>query len=189
MKKIINGKLYNTESAKKIASYQSNFSKNDFHYFEEDLYKKRSGEFFIFGKGNAASPYHERATGGGWDEGERIIPLKYEEAKRWAEEYLEADEYCSIFGEPDESNEKITLGIQVTKEVAEILKRKAAQKGCTQSNLVNTAIYNIDMKMTIYIEWEDGESTEYEINLWEAAEHVNQTHSKHGKITKIVLDW
>lgn len=40
MKQIINGKLYNTETASYIGSNRS-----DFHYFEEELYRKKQRNF------------------------------------------------------------------------------------------------------------------------------------------------
>ena len=52
MKKIINGRLYNTESAKKVGYYNNGRIYNDFSFFEETLYRKRTGEFFLHGEGN-----------------------------------------------------------------------------------------------------------------------------------------
>lgn len=46
MKKIINGKMYNTETAEFIDSYESGYPK-DFAYVYEALYRKKTGEFFL----------------------------------------------------------------------------------------------------------------------------------------------
>ena len=96
MKKIINGKRYDTETARLIgeASYSN---RTDFNYWSEELYQKRTGEFFIYGEGGPASKY-SRATGQNQRSGgEKIIPLTIQEARAWAEKYLDADEYEQLF--------------------------------------------------------------------------------------------
>lgn len=62
MKKIIRGLMYNTETAKEMGWWSNGYSCNDFSYEEEHLYKKRTGEFFIYGWGGPKSKY-ARATG------------------------------------------------------------------------------------------------------------------------------
>ncbi len=48
MKKIINGKRYDTETAKLIGS-DGYSNPSDFNYWSEDLYQKKTGEFFLYG--------------------------------------------------------------------------------------------------------------------------------------------
>lgn len=50
MKKIINGKKYDTESAQEICSRSSGHY-GDFHRVAETLYRKKTGEFFLYGEG------------------------------------------------------------------------------------------------------------------------------------------
>lgn len=102
MKKIINGKLYNTDTATQIAIYNNGYYINDFNCVYETLYRKRTGEFFIHGEGGAMSEYSVRCSDGSWCWGEKIIPLTEKGAQRWAEVHLEADEYIKLFGEPEE---------------------------------------------------------------------------------------
>ena len=132
MKKIINGKVYDTEKAKKVASWYSSYARNDFNYYEEELYKKKTGEFFLYGEGNAASPYSRSCGQSEWCGGEKIVPLTFKEAQEWAEKHLDGDDYCDIFGEPDEDAEDVTLGIAVSAEVAAKLRRAAAENGISQ---------------------------------------------------------
>ena len=101
MKKIINGKMYNTETAKYLAAWWNGLGCNDFGYVYEDLYKKKTGEFFLHGRGGANSKYAER-YGRCFSDGEAITPLTEEEAREWAEKKLEVEEYIEIFGEPEE---------------------------------------------------------------------------------------
>lgn len=101
MKKIIKGKMYNTETAEYIEHRSSGCYRSDYRYFEEDLYRKKTKEFFLHGKGGPASRYAQRA-GSGYMGGEKLIPLSDAEAKVWAEENLDADRYMELFGEIEE---------------------------------------------------------------------------------------
>ncbi len=55
MKKVINGKMYNTDTAKEIESYTNGLSWTDFNFICKTLYQKRTGEYFIFISGGARS--------------------------------------------------------------------------------------------------------------------------------------
>ena len=104
MKKIINGKLYNTETAKMVgngSNYPSHYP-GDFGYFDEYLYKKKTGEFFLCGKGGPMTKYAHSVGQNCWSGGEDIIPLTTDEAKEWVEKYFDAYEYIAIFGEVEE---------------------------------------------------------------------------------------
>ena len=136
MKKIIEGKVYDTETAKKVASWYSSYARSDFHYYEEELYQKKTGEFFLYGEGNAMSPYSRSCGQNEWCSGERIEPLSYKAAQKWAEENLDGGEYCAIFGEPDESGEAVTLGLIVSAAAAAKLKNEAAKLGIPQGKLL-----------------------------------------------------
>ena len=102
MKKIINGKKYNTETANEVGYASSDLPVNDFGWWEETLYKKKTGEFFLYGSGNAASKYSTSCGQNCWSGGENIIPLTESAARSWAERYLSVDTYEAIFGEVDE---------------------------------------------------------------------------------------
>ena len=102
MKKIINGKMYNTETAKELGSWDNGYPVNDFCYFCETLYRKRSCEYFLEGHGAANSKYGVLCAGAMRCYGEKIMPLTEAEAREWAEEHLDADEYEAIFGECEE---------------------------------------------------------------------------------------
>ncbi len=100
-KKIINGKKYDTQTAKKISTYCNSLSPSDFGYLEETLYQKKTGEFFLYGHGGAMSRY-SRTCGDGRCGGDGFEPLTEDEAKAWAEEYMDVDEYEKLFGEVNE---------------------------------------------------------------------------------------
>lgn len=101
MRRIINGKTYNTDTATWVGEYRNSFFPGDFRYIEEDLYKKKTGEFFLAGRGGAMTKYAE-AVSTAYANGFGIIPLTEEEAMDWVEKYLDTDTYIELFGEPEE---------------------------------------------------------------------------------------
>jgi len=96
MKKIINGKRYDTDTAKYLG-YVGYSHPGDFNFWLERLYRKKTGEFFLHCVGGAMSRYARRIGPDEWTGGEEIRPLSPEEAQKWAEKHLEAEEYEQIF--------------------------------------------------------------------------------------------
>ena len=140
MKKIINGKKYDTDTAGYIGGYRRGYG-GDVNKFEEELYRKRTGEFFLYGWGGPGSPYAERtSSGNSWQSGSRIKPLPYEAAREWAEKHLDADEYEEIFGEvtEDDSRTAATLSLSVT--ALETAKRAAAKSDTSLSAYIEALI-------------------------------------------------
>jgi len=113
MKKVIKGKVYDTEKAEKVGEYWNGIPSNDFRYCYEVLYKKKTGELFLYGTGGAMSRYH-CTNGDNWSGDERIIPLSYKAAQQWAEANLDGDEYEKIFGFIDEDSEDTCLNITIS---------------------------------------------------------------------------
>ena len=101
MRKIINGKMYNTETASEIDSWWNGKSVRDFGYCKETLYKKKTGEFFLYGEGGAATAYRSK-WGDMWGDGTKIIPMTDAETREWVECKLDAEVYIELFGEPEE---------------------------------------------------------------------------------------
>lgn len=116
MNKVINGKKYNTDTAKMLAQIDNRLLPNDFGYESETLYLTKSGNYFLHGKGHAKSKYGEwHGNNRGW--GEKIIPLSDEAAKIWCQENLTAEKYEFIFGKLQEDRVKISADILLsTKE-------------------------------------------------------------------------
>ena len=100
MKKIIGGKLYNTETARLVGEWSNGCS--GFSWCEEDLYVKKNGEYFLHGAGGPMSKYIRSSGSNSWCGKNEIIPFTKEKAMEWAEEHLTADEYISEFGEVEE---------------------------------------------------------------------------------------
>lgn len=100
MRKIIDGKLYNTETSEYLGSNQEYF-RSDFRYYSEELYRTKKGKYFLAGEGNGLSKYSKKYDDG-WGPGEAIILLTEEEAKEWVENHLSVNDYLEIFDEIEE---------------------------------------------------------------------------------------
>ena len=147
MKKIIKSKLYDTETAKLVGEWGNGISQSDFRYCEENLYLKKTGEFFLHGKGGAMSKYCEISADGNersW--GEKIVPLTVDEAKEWAEEKLDADECQEIFGEiSEEDDTKGNFNLYIAKSAIKKVKDLAARKGVSASKVIEKMIESIEV--------------------------------------------
>lgn len=132
MKKIINGKLYNTDTARQIGSWDNNIT-DRLYWVNETLYQKQRGEFFLHGEGGPGSKYAEPSGQGNWSSGEKIIPLSYDAAQAWAEEYLNANAYQAAFGPVEEDDSTVRRLISMPASVEERIKREAARAGMSFS--------------------------------------------------------
>lgn len=126
MKKIINGKVYDTNTAKEICCKEPIEYQNDLYYSCKTLYRKKTGEFFFNIFSNQS--------------GNKIEPISFNDAKSFVEEYGTAEQYEALFGEPDESGEAVTLGLQVSAAAAAKLKQEAARLGIPQGKLLERCI-------------------------------------------------
>lgn len=147
MNKIINGKRYNTATAEMVGEWSSDLSRTNFHWCEETLYRKRTGEFFIHGVGGPATQYSRYYDGCSYGD-EKIIPLSQEEAREWAEEKLSTEEYEKIFEVADENYRVFT--ILFNQSMYDELKAEAEYQGTPIKDIIlqrmeqNTIIEKLD---------------------------------------------
>lgn len=128
MKKVINNKVYDTNTAQMLGDWGNGHYTNDFAYCAETLYRKKTGEYFLHGEGHALSKYASHSgNSSGW--GEKIIPMSYTEAQSWAEEHLDGDDYIRIFGEPEEDDSTSQLALRISTTAYNKLKRAAQVEG------------------------------------------------------------
>ena len=138
MKKIINGRVYDTEKARCVGDWSASCGRMDFHWYTESLYQKRTGEYFLWGKGGHASPYSRAIDTNSWSGGEDIKPFTVEEARLWAEKHLSADEYETEFGEVAEDDSRTVLSITLAASTAERIRREAAKQGISLSAYIES---------------------------------------------------
>lgn len=139
MKKIIKGKVYDTDTAQKVGEWCNHVG--GFEYVSETLYRKKTGEYFLYGAGGAASKYSVESGQNQWSGGDKIIPLSYENAQEWSEERLEADEYISEFGNPGEGD--VQLSVMISAQAKRALEIAAQKEGISQTAMVERVLLGI----------------------------------------------
>lgn len=132
MKKIINGKRYDTKTATEISSWENTPYSSDFNHYSERLFQKRTGEYFLYGRGGPSSKYSESAGQNQWSGGEQIAALSPEEAREWAEAHMDADDYAEHFpvtpDEPDTAMQTVGANIRKAREAAGMTQTDLAVK-------------------------------------------------------------
>ena len=99
MKKIINRKVYDTDTAEEIASDSSHLFSGDFGYWEETLFRTKKGAYFLYGSGGPMSKYAEPCGNNGMAGGSDIVPLSPKDAVEWLEEHDCVDELEEYFAD------------------------------------------------------------------------------------------
>ena len=84
MKRIIEGKVYNTETATEVAREYYGYE-SDFHAWDESLYVTKSGSFFLHGWGSCLTEYAVSTGQNSWSDGQRIIPYDETQVLDWIE--------------------------------------------------------------------------------------------------------
>lgn len=140
MKKIIDNRVYDTDKATSIGFWRNMDNPRDIDYCEQSLYRKRTGEYFLYGYGGPRSIYARAVDANSWQGGEKIEPMTVEEARRWAEEHLDADEYETEFGEITDDDSRTVLSITMSASLAERLRREAAVEGVSLSAYIESKL-------------------------------------------------
>lgn len=144
MRKVINGRTYNTATSKCIGQWSNGHYTNDFNYCSEDLYKNTKGAYFLHGEGGAMSKYATRSgDNSGW--GEAIIPMTAEEAQAWAEERLSGEEVEAEFGvqqeaTPSDLTTRERVNLTLDSEIMARLRAHSAETGAVMGRVVDKAI-------------------------------------------------
>lgn len=98
MKKIINGKSYNTETAEEVASFWNGLCSGDFGSLSESLYRTKKGSWFIAGEGGPMTKY-ARHYGNMTSGGAELIPITAQQALKWLERHNENEAIEKFFGD------------------------------------------------------------------------------------------
>lgn len=95
-KKVINGKMYNTATAKMVASWCHRGSYNAYYLdslTREELYVKRTGEYFLSCEGGTSTEYSGRQI---------LRPLSEKEAREWVDK--------KVYPPTKDKREEVTVG-------------------------------------------------------------------------------
>ena len=143
MRKVINGRTFNTETSKRIGSWDNGIYGSDFRSCEEDLYKNTKGAYFLVGEGGPMSKYsvsHGNDTIGSTE----LIPMTATEAQDWAEGHLEVEEYEAEFGVQEEAASDLTtrerVNLTLDNEIVARLRKHSADTGIPMARIVDKAI-------------------------------------------------
>lgn len=136
MKKIINGKLYDTDTARFIGSWANTGDYRSWSYVHEELYCKRTGEYFLYGEGGPMTQYSHSLGDNSWSGGEQIIPLSFAKAREWGEEHLSTEDYAEVFGLPDEDAEDVALNIMIPARLMAQIRQAAAEQKISLTDYV-----------------------------------------------------
>ena len=143
MRRVINNKKYDTDKATVIGSWDDGMP-GDFDYICETLYKKRTGEYFVHGRGGARSRYAEEREDGWFGGGQSIMPLTVESAKKWAQENLKCEEYEAEFGEvAEDDGTTAVISCRVATAAKKALERTAASQGVTQAKALEHILLDL----------------------------------------------
>lgn len=140
MYKVINGKRYDTETARKLGEWDNGTSPDNFKWISETIYKTKSGNFFLHGEGGPLTPY---ATVSGNDTGwgKKITPLSEEQARAWSEDRLSGEEYDRIFGTDEfEESEFVQISATIPEELKTKMDEIRKRTGETTSEFLSRLI-------------------------------------------------
>jgi len=102
MKKVINGKVYNTETAEEVGSWSNGCNGGDFDQCSESLYKSKAGQYFLAGSGGARSKYSKSCDQNSTCGSNGMELLSEDEALVWCEEHdVDAEEIAKHFAITD----------------------------------------------------------------------------------------
>ena len=141
--KVINGVMYNTNTAELIKSWANCHDCSNAKYCYEALYRKQNGEFFLHIEGGPLSEYGYSIPGG-FRGANFIRPLTCDEAKKWAEEHLDGEKYVDIFGPVSEDAGWANPALLMPTEVVEAAQKAAAAAGMDLSKYMEKLILAAD---------------------------------------------
>lgn len=125
MKKIIAGKKYDTDTATLVAACQNLSDETNIDYQHKALYKKRTGEYFVAVTG--CERFRDRLS--------EVIPVSYDEARSFAERWMDADEWEREFGEVSDSAD-VAVTVRVPASAKAAFDRECSRTGESRSAIV-----------------------------------------------------
>jgi len=100
MKRIIDGKRYDTDTAKEVANWSNGLGYSDFSHCIEELYRTKNGNYFLHGEGGPKSSYAKSCGNNSWGGSCNIIAMTPAAALNWLENSeLDVPEDCPELSE------------------------------------------------------------------------------------------
>ena len=85
MKRVIGGKIFNTETAEEICELPCHYYRSDFQWHETVLYRTKRGAYFLAGSGGPASRWARPEGSNGHSSGRGLETITKDEARMYAE--------------------------------------------------------------------------------------------------------
>ncbi|MCB2299875.1 hypothetical protein [Clostridium tagluense] len=98
MKRIIENMVYNTETAMLIAEDWNGLGDCDFRSLNEELYKTKKENYFLYGSGGPLTKYG-KSSGNQTFGSSEIIPMSKKEAYQWLEQHGETEAIEEFFSD------------------------------------------------------------------------------------------
>lgn len=85
MRKVIEGKVYDTGTAIHVCDLPCHHFPGDFSYHETGLYRTKKGVYFLAGEGGPMSMWSESTGNNSWSGGSGLMPISADNARAHAE--------------------------------------------------------------------------------------------------------
>lgn len=139
MRKVINGKVYDTGTAKLVAEWDNGEQFGSFASVEYGLYRKKTGEFFLHVWGGAATRW-AAVRDGRTKAAEHVVLVSYDEAREFAERHADVDMYGEVFGFA-EDEATVTVTVRGVDSMAKaLLDAEASRTGRTLGDVLSECV-------------------------------------------------
>ncbi len=99
MKKVVDGKLYNTETAELVHEWSNGRFCSDFRYRSKDLYRTKKGNWFMYHEGGARTDMGRECGSNSTCGSADIEPLSEKDTKGFLETHGGADVLLKYFAD------------------------------------------------------------------------------------------
>ena len=143
MRDIIDGAVYDTSTASKIAYWGNHLPGESGRNITEVLYRTPAGLYFLHGVGGCFTKYKHVDSYGCASEGEKVSPMPFAEAETWGREHLLATEYRHVFGRRPAGD---GVDFRLSPKLLDALDTIAAGKGTTRGLALSACILDAAAK-------------------------------------------
>lgn len=102
MRKVIDSKIYDTETAEAVCETESIHDGQSALNVQTSLYRTKKGTFFVAGEGGPGSQWRRQVEQNSWTGGSGMRLIHDDQARRLVELHSDPETYARLFGEPEE---------------------------------------------------------------------------------------
>lgn len=136
MRELIDGRSFDTDKAVMVAEWDNGLGTSDARFERVQVFRKKTGEFFLHGWGGTATSWRENfprpmPDGRTWAP-EGIVPVTRERARELVEGRLGADEARRIF----EGGAPVTMSLRIPAPLYRAIDAEAARAGEPKARVI-----------------------------------------------------